>query len=193
MMRHLSLVLLLPSLVLPGQGRAQQPERDAGKLVVRQGGVIVGEEEFSVERVSGGINLIVTASYPPAVPNRLAASFGPRRITVRLASNGTEVAREYPGGAQTIVVAEHALSLYAVAGGLAPGPVTIQGAGSPSRRSGTLEDRGREPLPQLDGSLARRVTLRAGEEVIELWYDSAGRLVRIAIPAKDLTAERAAR
>jgi hypothetical protein len=193
MMRHLSLVLLLPSLVLPGQGRAQQPERDAGKLVVRQGGVIVGEEEFSVERVSGGINLIVTASYPPAVPNRLAASFGPRRITVRLASNGTEVAREYPGGAQTIVVAEHALSLYAVAGGLAPGPVTIQGAGSPSRRSGTLEDRGQEPLPQLDGSLARRVTLRAGEEVIELWYDSAGRLVRIAIPAKDLTAERAAR
>jgi hypothetical protein len=193
MMRHLSLVLLLPSLVLPGQGRAQQPERDAGKLVVRQGGVIVGEEEFSVERVSGGINLIVTASYPPAVPNRLAASFGPRRITVRLASNGTEVAREYPGGAQTIVVAEHALSLYAVAGGLAPGPVTIQGAGSPSRRSGTLEDRGREPLPQLDGSLARRVTLRAGEEVIELWYDSAGRLVRIAIPAKDLTAERAVR
>jgi hypothetical protein len=193
MMRHLSLVLLLPSLVLPGQGRAQQPERDAGKLVVRQGGVIVGEEEFSVERVSGGINLIVTASYPPAVPNRLAASFGPRRITVRLASNGTEVAREYPGGAQTIVVAEHALSLYAVAGGLAPGPVTIQGAGSPSRRSGTLEDRGREPLPQLDGSLARRVTLRAGEEVIELWYDAAGRLMRIAIPAKDLTAERAVR
>jgi hypothetical protein len=192
-MRRLSLVLLLPSLTFPGQGRAQQPDRDGGRLVVRQGGVIIGQEDFTLQRVEGGLNLVVAASYPPAVENRVVASFGPRRITVRQATDGTEVAREYPGGARTIVVTEHALSLYAVAGGLAAGPVTVHGLGGPGRESGTLEDRGRERLPGADSTMARRVALRTGAGQVELWYDDAGRLLRIAVPAKDLTAERAVR
>lgn len=192
-MRRLSLVLLLPSLAVPGQGRAQQPERDSGRFVVLQGGVIVGQEEFSIERVEGGLNVIVTGSYPPAVPNRVIASFGPRRITVRLATDGTEMAREYPGGARSLVVADRALSLYALAGGMTPGPVTVHGLGSRDRESATLEDRGRGPLPGPDSTMARRMTLRTGGGQVELWYDDAGRLLRIAVPAKDLTAERAGR
>lgn len=191
-MRRLPLALVLPILALPGPGRAQQPDRDGGKLVVRQGGQVVGQEEFSLERVSAGLNLIVTASYPPADTNRVIASFGARRITVRLASDGTEVAREYPGGARTLVVAEHALSLYVVAGGLEPGPVTVRGQ-SGAGTSGTLEGGGREPLPGQVDTQARRMTLHAGSELVELWYDDAGRLLRIAIPGKDLTAERAPR
>lgn len=192
-MRRLSLALLLPSLALPAQGRAQQPERDGGRLVVRQGGMIIGQEDFTLERVEGGLNLIVTASYPPAVPNRVIASFGARRITVRQASDGTEVAREYPGGARSLVVADRALALYAVAGGMTPGPLTVHGLGIPGRESGTLEDRGREPFPGPDSTMARRMALRTGGGQVELWYDGAGRLLRIAVPAKDLTAEREAR
>jgi hypothetical protein len=193
MMRRLPVVLLLPFVTLAGPARAQQPDRDSGTLIVRQSGQIVGQEEFSLERVSGGLNVRVTASYPPAAQNRVIASFGPRRITVRLASDGTEVAREYRGGGRTLVVAEHALSLYAVAGGLEPGPVTLDGPASAGRGSATLEDRGREPVPGRGDTQGRRMALRAGPEQVELWYDDAGRLLRIAIPAKDLTAERAAR
>jgi hypothetical protein len=192
-MRRLPLVLILPCLALPGRGQAQQLDRDGGRLVVRQRGVIVGQEEFTLERVEGGLNMIVAASYPPAVPNRVIASFGPRRITVRQATDGTEVAREYPGGERTIVVADRALSLYAVAGGLAAGSVTVNRLASQSRVSGTLEERGREPVPGRDGPPARHMALQAGDEQVELWYDDAGRLLRIAIAAKDLIAERVTR
>jgi hypothetical protein len=189
-MRSLHLVLMLSLLGVPAPGQAQRPDRDGGTLVVRQAGVIVGHEEFSVERVAGGLNVIVTGSYPPAVPNRVVASFGARRITIRLASDGTEVAHEYPGGARTIVVADHALALYAVAVGLAPGPVTVQAASS-ERTSGTLEDRGREPVPGRNDVQARRVTIQGGGEQVDLWYDDSGRLLRISFPTKELTAERA--
>lgn len=192
-MPRLPLVLLLPSLALPGLGGAQQLDRDSGRLIVRRGGAVVGQEEFSLERVAGpggGLNLIITASYPPAAPTRMVASFGPRRITVRVASDGTETAREYPGGERTLVVAERALALYAVASGLTPGPVTLYDRDSPGRRSAALEDRG-EPMPRPEGAPAKHVLLRTGDDVVELWYDAAGRLLRIAAPAKDLTAERA--
>jgi hypothetical protein len=196
-MPRLSPVLLLPLLALSDPAGGQQFEHDNGRLIVRQREALIGQEEFSLDRVEGGggkgTNLIVSAHYPPAVPNRVVASFGPRRITVRLASDGTEVAREYPAGGRTIVVADHALSLYSVTGTLSAGPVTIVDPGSARRRAATFEDQGQERLPGPGGGPARHMALRSGNEVVDLWYDAAGRLLRIAIPAKDLTAERAFR
>lgn len=196
-MPRLSPVLLLPLLALSDPAGGGQLTHDNGRLTVRQRDAIIGQEEFSLDRVEGGggeaANVIVSAHYPPAVPNRVVASFGPRRITVRLASDGTEVAREYPGGSRTIVVADHALSLYCMSGALGAGPVTIVEPGTAGRRPATLEDQGRERLPGPGGGSARHMTLRSGDDVVDLWYDAAGRLLRIAIPAKDLTAERALR
>jgi hypothetical protein len=196
-MPRLSPVLLLPLLALSDPAGTGQLTHDSGRLIVRQRDAIIGQEEFSLDRVEGGAgegtNLIVSAHYPPAVPNRVVASFGSRRITVRLASDGTEVAREYPGGSRTIVVADHALSLYCVSGALAAGPVTVVEPGASGRRAGTLEDRGQDHLPGVRGGPVRHMALTSGADVVDLWYDAAGRLLRIAIPGKDLTAERAFR
>jgi hypothetical protein len=173
-MPRLSPVLLLPLLALSDPAGTGQLTHDSGRLIVRQRDAIIGQEEFSLDRVEGGAgegtNLIVSAHYPPAVPNRVVASFGSRRITVRLASDGTEVAREYPGGSRTIVE-----------------------PGASGRRAGTLEDRGQDHLPGVRGGPVRHMALTSGADVVDLWYDAAGRLLRIAIPGKDLTAERAFR
>jgi len=194
-MRMLALVPWL--LLVPGDLAGQQGARDDGRLVVRRGDAVVGEEQFSVEvtRDADGataINLLVSATYPPDGARRAAATFGARRITVRVSGGGTEVAREYPRGSRDLVFHEGLLGLLALAGEVEPGPVTLFLPPAPERRSGSLESLGEERLDP-DGPLLRHVALRGAGPTVDLWFDGRNRLVRVAIPDQGIVADRTPR
>ena len=174
---------------------AQERARDGGRLVVRIDDVVIGEEEFSLEVVEDGdetsVNVVVAAAYPPDGTRRAAATFSRRRITVRIAAGGTEVAREYPRGDRALIVHDGLLGLLAIAGRLEPGPVTLFAPGGGGRRTGSLHELGAERLSP-GGAVLRRLALRGGDADVELWFDAEGRLMRIAIPSRRLLADRKA-
>jgi hypothetical protein len=184
-------------LLLPGVLTGQAGARDDGRLVVRRGDAVVGEEQFSVEvtRDADGaiaINLLVSANYPSDGARRAAATFGARRITVRVSGGGTEVAREYPRGGRDLVFLEGLLGLLALAGQLEPGAVTLFLPPAPGRQTGSLESLGEERL-EADGPLLRHVALRGGGPTVDLWFDGRNRLVRVAIPDQGIVADRTPR
>jgi hypothetical protein len=191
---ELRIAAILPWLVLPGALLAQQGERDSGRLVVRQGDGVIGEEEFSLEVVrdadgAPAVNLIVSAAYPADATRRAAATFGPRRITVRISGGGTEIAREYPRGGRDLVIHEGLLGLLAIAGQLEPGAVTVFAPPAAGRQSGTLEHLGTERLTP-GGPLIQHLAVRGAGPPVELWFDQRHRLVRVALPEREIVAER---
>jgi len=194
-MRILALVPWL--LLVPGDLGGQEGARDDGRLLVRRGEAAVGEEQFSLEvtRDADGatvINLLVTATYPSDGARRAAATFGARRITVRVSGGGTEVAREYPRSSRDLVFHEGLLGLLALAGQLEPGAVTLFLPPAPGRRTGSLERLGEERVDP-DGPLLRHVALRGGGPTVDLWFDGQNRLIRVAIPDQGIVADRTPR
>ena len=191
MRARLSIACLLAAAPLA----AQRPASDSARLVVTQGGVPVGTEDFAFRSRTGaeGATLsFVATTNGGADPLRVAVTTGQRRITVRVASSAGETAREYPGGAQAVVADERVLSLYALLAHVDPGPVTVYGPPPGGRRAGTVEEAGTEPAPDA-GSPLRRLTLRSGEDIVRVWLDDGGRLIRVEIPSRSLTAERVTR
>jgi hypothetical protein len=187
---------MLPLLLIPGPLLSQDGNRDSGRLVVRRGNAVIGEEEFSLEVVQDAdgaraINLIVAASYPGDGSRRAAATFGTRRITVRISGGGTEVAREYPRGDRDLVIHEGLLGLLAIAGQLEPGPITVFAPPAPGRRSGSLEHLGTERLDPA-GAPLRHLAVRGSGSTVELWFDERRRLIRVALPDRGIVAQRAA-
>jgi hypothetical protein len=185
------LLLLLPG-VLTAQG-----SRDDGRLQVRRGEAVLGEEQFSLEvtRDADGaavINLLVTTTYPSDGARRAAVTLGARRITVRVSGGGTEAAREYPRSSRDLVYHDGLLGLLALAGQLEPGAVTLFLPPAPGRRSGSLERLGEERIDP-DGPLLRHVVLRGGGPAVDLWFDPQNRLIRVAIPDQEIVADRAPR
>jgi hypothetical protein len=181
--------------VLPAPLSGQAGERDAGRLVVRRNGAVVGEEEFSVEAqrdADGGtaVTLVVSASYPGSGTRRAAATFGARRITVRISGSGTEVAREYPRTGPDLVIHDGLLGLLAIAGQLEAGPVTLFTPPSAARQTGALEDLGQERL-EAEGPMVRHVVIRGGPADVDLWFQGR-RLMRVAIPDHRVVADRVA-
>jgi hypothetical protein len=174
---------------------AQRPASDSARLVVMQAGNPVGTEDFAFRSGTGGegaaLSFVATTNGGDD-PLRVAVTTGPRRITVRVASGAGEAAREYPGGPQAVVADERVLSLYALLAHVDPGPVTVYGPPPGGRRTGTVEDGGTEPPPGGGPSL-RRLTLRSGEDIARVWLDAGGRLMRVEIPSRNLTAERVPR
>lgn len=185
----LSRFLVLPLLGAPLA--AQLPPADSARLVITQSGQPIGTEDFALRIGTGAggepaVSFLASTTAPE--PLRIAVTAGQRRMTVRVASRDGEAAREYPGGASALVADERALSLYALAAGVTPGPVTVYGPPPGGRRDGRLEI-GSEPLPG-GGGPARHLVLRSGEDVVNLWYDPAGRLLRVEIPSRGLAGER---
>jgi hypothetical protein len=193
-MRWLAFMPLI-TFALPVPLPGQAGERDSGRLAVRRDGAAIGEEEFSVETqrdADGGsaVTLVVSATYPGQGPRRAAATFGARRITVRISGGGTEVAREFPRTGPDLVIHEGLLGLLAIAGQLEAGPVTLFTPPSSSRQTGTLEDLGQERLEE-GGPMVRHMVVRGGGTDIDLWFQ-ARRLVRVAIPERGIVADRIA-
>jgi hypothetical protein len=67
--------------------------------------------------------------------------------------------------------------------------VTVYGPPPGGRRTATLTDAGLATLPGMQNPL-RHMILRSGEDTVEVWFDGAGRLVRVTIPSRGLAADR---
>lgn len=184
-------LLLAAVLLLPRLGAAQTVTSDSARLVVTQGGRPIGTEDFALRTLPGpGLQLSFVATTNTEEGSlRVLVAAGPRRLTIRVASGSGETAREYPGGPRSLVADERVLSLYALTGGLDPGPVTVFGPPPGGRRAGTLTDTGADRLPGFPTPL-RHLVLRSGVDTADVWLDGAGRLVRVAIPSRGLVAER---
>jgi hypothetical protein len=189
------LLICITCLVAAGPLAAQRPASDSARLIVMQGGAPVGSEDFAFRSGSGSegatLSFVATTNGGPE-PLRVAVTTGQRRLTVRVATSAGEAAREYPGGSQAVVADERVLSLYALLAHVDPGPVTVYGPPPGGRRTGTLEDRGSEPRPG-GGPPLRHLTLRSGQDVVDVWLDAAGRLIIVEIPSRELRAERVVR
>lgn len=190
---HPTLRLTIVPLLLATPLAAQRPSSDSARLVVMQNGAPVGTEDFAFRSGNGdGTIRFVATTNGGTDPLRVAVTTAARRLTVRVASGTGEVAREYPGGPQTVVADERVLSLYALLALTQPGPVTVHGPPPGGRRDGTLEDGGVESPPG-GGPPARHLTLRSGEDLVQVWLDDGGRLLRVEIPSRGLSAERVIR
>jgi hypothetical protein len=209
---------LLAALLLVASG-PQGPVVDAGTLVISRGGVAVGREEFTVRRgsSSGSDGFTITTSVRYSVPRAITLSpvvelgadslpvqvqfdvfgdgqarvyvrFAPRRITVRQVRPSGESAREFPATGRTLVADDSVFALYAVRP--AAGPLQVLTPRNGQRAPAELVSLGREQTTvqgvshQLDHWVLR------GADERHLWYDDAGRLVRVEIPALSLSAER---
>lgn len=186
-------LLLLGAALSASEARAQPVTSDSARLVVTQGSRPVGTEDFAyqVQTAAGGqevVQLVATTGGSNGGV-RAAVTETPRRITVRIATADGETGREYPGGPDAVVADERMLSLFALLARRTTGPVTVHGPPPGGRRAGTLEDAGVERLPGL-GFDTRRLVLRTGEDVVQVWLDLRGRLIRVEIPSRGLSAER---
>ncbi len=189
------LLLMLP--LAPLSVATAQVARDSARLVVRQGARVIGSEDFSFEVITDGagqaVTFLASADYPPQPVRRVVATAGARRVTVRVVSGEGESAREYPGSGRALLADERMLSLFALAGRLTPGAVTVYAPPPGGRRQAMLEDLGAEPVPDGSGASARHLVLRSGEDVTDIWLDAEGRLLRVVIPSRNLVADRLAR
>ncbi len=121
--------------------------------------------------------------------SRVYARFGPRRITLRVVRPGGESARELPAVGGEIVADDSVFGLYAIppARGARHAVAPRSGARFPLE----VVDRGTErtTLQGVPRDL-RHDVLRLGSQERHLWYDQNGRLMKVEVPALNLTAER---
>lgn len=191
-MRHTASVALL-TLLAAAPVAAQAATSDSARLVVTQDGQPIGTEDFAYRVGAAGVDptTVTFVATTNGAPRQLRAgiTIGARRITVRIATADGETGREYPGGPNAVVADERILALYALLARHDPGPVTVYGPPPGGRRPGTLEDAGQVRLPGTNAP-GRKLTLRSGEDVVDVWFDVAGRLMRVEIPSRRLVAER---
>ncbi len=189
-------------------------------VISRAGAVVGREEftvRRGRSTAPDGYTITATAAYPPASPTvtlapvlelgpdslpvqvqfdvfgdgqaRVYARFAPHRITLRVVRPGGESARELPATGRTLVVDDSVFALYAIRP--TPGLLQVMAPRTGARLSAELLERGTErtTLQGVTHPLAHWV-LRLGPEERHLWYDEAGRLMRVDLPALSLSAER---
>lgn len=122
---------------------------------------------------------------------RVVMGLGARRITVRTLTRGGESAREYPARERHLVMDDSVFGIHAIAPGAASREsrsVTLSGV-----RGETLQivDRGMETTTVGPARVVlRHVTVGSPTETRHLWYDEVGRLMKLVIPGRNLTAIR---
>lgn len=194
--RLLSTIFVAAVCAHPLQAASQIPPVDEAVFVVRANGQVVGREEIALRQVTDatgrpGWTLSVINEYPHTASVRTFARFGARRVTIRIATIGGETAREYPNRANTLLADEWVLGLYAAAAATEPGPVSVLYPRAGTRVAGTLEDRGMEQTTMgAAGRTLRHVVLTLPDDTHHIWFDGQGRLMKVAIPSRNLVAER---
>lgn len=147
----------------------------------------------------GADSLPATLEYTvadPREPLRILGQLVHGRFSVRLLGRRTERAREFPAQARVVVLDDAVFSLYLPAAwqaGPTPVPVTGIFPRGGRRERLTLQDLGVESttLNRAPASL-RHITVTGGaNQLVHLWLDSAGHLLKVEVPAHRLTAERA--
>ena len=132
----------------------------------------------------------------PRQPARILGELGRGRFTVRYVARATERAREFPTGPRTAVLDDSVFAPYLFAAWRAatqPIAVTAIFPRSLRRESVQVQDLGlaSTSLHQFATRL-RHVSVTGGAEAVHLWLDAAGRLMKVEIPSRRLTAERLA-
>lgn len=135
----------------------------------------------------------------PRQPSRILGELGRGRFTVRSVARATERAREFPTGQHPIVLDDSVFALYLFAAWLAPhggSGGTLTAIFPRALRRDVLEvaDRGMATTTlNHDPARLRHVIVGTdGPTAVHLWLDEAGRLMKVDIPARHLTAERLA-
>lgn len=130
----------------------------------------------------------------PRQPSRILGELGRGRFTVRLVSRATERAREFPAGNNTVVLDDSVFALYLFAAWRAAESAAVTAIVPRGLRREVLQvaDLGVTATTlNRDPARLRHVTLAGGpNEMVHLWLDTSGRLMKVEIPSRHLTAER---
>lgn len=124
---------------------------------------------------------------------RTIAQIGPRRLTIRRFWLGGENFIEHPSSPRALVVDDSVFALYAVPPGLTPGDVLLIAPRSNVRVPSRLDNLGRGETV-VDGTryVLLHLVFTAGMDTRHVWYDDDGRLMKVEIPSRGLSAERVA-
>jgi len=131
----------------------------------------------------------------PREPVRILGELGRGRFTVRVVARTTERAREFPAGGRPVVLDDSVFALYLFAAwraAEASGALTAIVPRGLRRETVQVQDQGLASTI-LNGhpTALRHVTVSGGANgVVHLWLDAAGRLMKVEIPSRRLTAER---
>jgi hypothetical protein len=135
----------------------------------------------------------------PREPVRILGAAGRGRFTVRFVARATERAREFPtgGGSRAVVLDDSVFALYLFAAwrATAPAPATanVIVPRSLRREAVQIQDHGVEPTTlNRAATTLRHVSVSGGpNQTVHVWLDAGGRLMKVEIPSRRLTAERA--
>jgi hypothetical protein len=134
----------------------------------------------------------------PREPVRILGAAGRGRFTVRFVARATERAREFPAaaGSRAVVLDDSVFALYVFAAWRAAPTATPVSAIVPRslrREVVQIQDHGIEPTTlNRAATTLRHVSVTGGpNQTVHLWLDAAGRLMKVEIPSRRLTAERA--
>ncbi|HXG96408.1 MAG TPA: hypothetical protein VNJ06_04760 [Gemmatimonadales bacterium] len=133
----------------------------------------------------------------PRQPSRILGELGRGRFTVRLLARATERAREFPTGQRAVVLDDSVFAPYVFAAWRAtsePGTLTAIFPRALRRDVIQIRDLGQASTTlNHDPARLRHITVGGeGQETIHLWLDESGRLMKVEIPARHLSAERLA-
>ena len=133
----------------------------------------------------------------PRQPSRILGELGRGRFTVRLVSRATERAREFAMGPRAAVLDDSVFALYLFAAwraSAAPSPLTAIVPRGLRRETVQVQDHGLAATTlNRDPATLRHVSVTGGPNVVvHLWLDATGRLMKVEIPSRRLTAERLA-
>ena len=133
----------------------------------------------------------------PRQPSRILGELGRGRFTVRFVARTMERAREFSLGPRTVVLDDSVFALYVFAAWMASseaGEVTAILPRSLRRETMQIQDHGLATTTvNHDPARLRHITVSGGAaETVHLWLDPAGRLMKLEIPSRRLSAERLA-
>lgn len=132
----------------------------------------------------------------PREPLRILGQLARGRFSVRLLGRRTERAREYPATPPLVLLDDSVFALYLPAAWQArqqPVPLTAIFPRHGRRELVTVQDLGVQPTTVNRGpaSLRHMIVTGGANQLVHLWLGADGRLVKVEIPSRRLTAERA--
>jgi hypothetical protein len=132
----------------------------------------------------------------PRQPVHILGELGRGRFTVRLVARATERAREFPAGGRPVVLDDSVFAFYLFAAWRAasqPGQLTAIVPRGLRRETVEIQDQGLAPTTLNHSPVTlRHITVTGGPNaVVHLWLDTNARLMKVEIPSRRLSVERA--
>jgi hypothetical protein len=122
---------------------------------------------------------------------RVYVVLGSRRVTVRTVRPRAEAAREYPSATPYLLLDDSVFAFHALLPRTAAGAAAVLAPRHERRDTGSVTWEGSDRT-QLGGVVhtLTRVTIRMGARTRTVWYDGAGRLMKVEDQYTGLVAER---